>query len=111
MSRTTLRRALHSLHLLASTGVVLVLVARAVAALGAAPASAATPAPAARRTGEAVADSLFTALRRHDYDGAFALFDERMKGAVPLEKFKAVWEDQLSRMGAFVSWTQEPGDP
>ncbi|MGE5177895.1 MAG: alpha/beta fold hydrolase [Bacteroidota bacterium] len=119
MNRHALRRALYSLHLPAFAGVVLGLVTLAAPTLSAAPASAAgpakalaaRPAPAARRTSEAVAESLFTALRRRDYDGAFALFDERMKDAVPLEKLKTVWEDQLSRLGAFVSWTQEAGDP
>lgn len=68
-------------------------------------------APSARLTSDQVADSLFGALRSGDYDAAFHLFDAKMQAAVPKEKLRTLWEEQVSRLGAFRSWERIAGDP
>jgi hypothetical protein len=72
-----------------------------------APSDSATTSAAAGR----IADALFTALQRQDYATTFAMFDEKMKVAVPLEKLKAIWNQQLTMLGNFLSWEGHPGTP
>lgn len=75
------------------------------------PAPSAKPGAAARLTTDQVADSLFGALRSGDYDAAFHLFDARMQTAVPKEKLRTLWEEQVARLGALRSWERITGDP
>lgn len=79
------------------------------AAYAADPQAATSPAP--RLTSDQVADSLFGALRSGDYDAAFHLFDARMQSAVPKEKLRTLWEEQVARLGAFRAWERITGDP
>jgi dienelactone hydrolase len=72
---------------------------------------AADPAAAPRMTTDQVADSLFGALRGGNYDAAFRLFDAKMQAAVPEEKLRTLWEEQIAQLGAFRSWQREAGDP
>jgi dienelactone hydrolase len=58
-----------------------------------------------------IADALFTALQQQDYDAAFEMFDPKMKVAVPEEKLKAIWTQQLGALGNFMSWEAHPGAP
>ena len=39
------------------------------------------------------------------------LFDEKMKAAVPEEKLKALWTEQLAALGDFREWNAAPGPP
>jgi dienelactone hydrolase len=89
-------------------------------ALTLAPAAAAGPAPAPSDSGATaapsaaagrIADALFTALQNQDYATAFGMFDEKMKVAVPLEKLKTIWNQQLTMLGNFLSWEGRPGAP
>ncbi|HTM00947.1 MAG TPA: alpha/beta fold hydrolase [Candidatus Omnitrophota bacterium] len=69
------------------------------------------PATAVHLTSDQVADSLFGALRGGNYDAAFHLFDARMQAAVPEEKLRTLWEEQIAQLGAFQSWQRQAGDP
>ena len=70
--------------------------------------AAGTPAPS---DAGRIADALFTSLQRQDYATAFGMFDEKMKVAVPLEKLKAIWNQQLTMLGNLLSWEGHPGAP
>ena len=70
-----------------------------------------TTAPSGSTDAGRIADALFTALQRQDYAAAFGMFDEKMKLAVPLEKLKAIWNQQLTMLGNFQSWEGHPGTP
>lgn len=66
---------------------------------------------AAVPSSDQIADSLFSSLQHRNYTAAFALFDDRMKTAVPEEKLQALWDGQSDRLGALVSWQKQAGDP
>ncbi len=69
------------------------------------PGRAASPAPPpAIPSTDAQTNALLTALKNHDYPGAFKLFDSKMKAMVTEEKLKALWEVQLAPLGGLVSW-------
>jgi dienelactone hydrolase len=72
---------------------------------------AAGPAAAPSLTSDPLADSLFGALRGRNYAAAFRLFDAKMQAAVPEEKLRTLWEEQIAQLGAFQSWQRQAGDP
>jgi len=79
---------------------------------GAAIANASAPiAHAAPLTSDQAAETLFKALQGRDYAAAFALFNTDMKTAMPEEKLRSLWEDQIARNGVFRSWQKEAGKP
>jgi len=72
------------------------------AAASAAPAASARPPVSVVKT-----DALMSALKAGNYTAAEALFDERMKAAVPMEQLRGTWEGLVMMLGPLVSWTFE----
>ena len=72
------------------------------AAASAAPAASAPPPVSVVKT-----DALMNALKAGNYPAAEALFDERMKAAVPMEQLRGTWEGLVMMLGQLVSWTFE----
>jgi dienelactone hydrolase len=73
----------------------------------AASASAAPTAPAPPPVSVVKTDALMSALKAGNYTAAEALFDERMKAAVPMEQLRGTWEGLVMMLGPLVSWTFE----
>src|SRR5690349_8271396 len=72
----------------------------------AAPASTAPPATAPP-VSVVKTDALMNALKARHYTAAEALFDERMKAAVPMDQLRQTWEGLVAALGPLVSWTFE----
>jgi dienelactone hydrolase len=66
------------------------------------------PAAAPLSVSSAKIDALMTALKAGDFAGASALFNDKMKVAVPETKLRAVWRDIVASVGNLVSWSFEP---
>lgn len=75
--------------------------------------TAAVPAAAANAPPVSVVktDALMNALKAGRYTAAEALFDERMKAAVPMDQLRGTWEGLVAMLGPLVSWTFEAPTP
>ena len=52
-------------------------------------------------------DALLNALKSGNFDAAFALFDDRMKAAVPPDKLRSTWDGLVTSLGPLVNWAFE----
>src|SRR3989442_10333709 len=57
------------------------------------------------RTSDQTAEALLSAMRDHQYDVAFSMFDATLQAAVPVEKLRDVWSAQLAALGKLTTWT------
>ncbi len=59
------------------------------------------PKPAAVQTDDARARELIAMLAKHDFAGAVATFDDKMRAALPADKLAQVWAQVEAQFGAF----------
>ena len=85
----------------------LLVLAMALAAPVMAAPAASPPAPNAPPVSIVKTDALMKALKAGNYTAAEALFDERMKAAVPMDQLRGSWEQLEAALGPLVSWTFE----
>ena len=73
--------------------------------LAGAPARAAEKPTPSSDASDRTAEALLSAMKAQNYAAAYGMFDERMKAALSQDKLKAIWSEQLDRLGPLISWT------